>query len=273
MQKSSAKLLPTNTVLFTSRAPIGYVAIAENQISTNQGFKSLVCNENIISPEYMYYLMKFSTPKLESLATGSMFKEVLGSIVKNFEFELPNLFGQKIINILSSLDSKIELNLDIMHNLEQLSQTLFKHWFIDFEYPNEEGGPYKSNDGEMEESELGEIPKGWTVSEVSDFVNGNIITGKTPSTKQKENYDLQGIPFITIPDMHDIVYSIKTSKYISEISVQTQVKKMIPKNSICVGCIATPGLVCITSRDSLFNQQINSFTPLIEELYYLFFSF
>jgi len=204
LQKSSAKLLPTNTVLFTSRAPIGYVAIAENQVSTNQGFKSLVCNENIILPEYMYYLMKFSTPELESLATGSTFKEVSGSIVKNFEIELPNIFGQeKIINILSSLDSKIELNLDIIHNLEQLSQILFKHWFIDFEFPNEEGKPYKSSGGEMVESELGNIPKNWTFSYFSNYVK-QTLGGDWGKENIEKNY-VEQVSIIRGADIPELI--------------------------------------------------------------------
>lgn len=195
LQKSSAKLLPPNTVLFTSRAPIGYVAIAKNEISTNQGFKSLICNKELVLPEYLYYLMKYNTPKLEKLATGSTFKEVSGSIIKNFEIELPHIIQQeKIINILWSLDSKIELNLDIINNLEQLSQTLFKQWFIDFEFPNEEGKPYKSSGGEMVQSELGEIPKKWCSKKFNSIMK--ISSGKRPKIKA-DNYSLENsIPII-----------------------------------------------------------------------------
>ena len=184
LQSSSARLMPANTVLFTSRAPIGYVAISKNNISTNQGFKSLICRQDKIFPEYMYYLMKFNTPALENQATGSTFKEVSGTIVKNFEVLIPDINEQKkIIGILGSLDSKIELNLDLISKLEEISKVLFKHWFIDFEFPNEEGQPYKSSGGEMVESELGLIPKVFRIGILKDFCE--LKYGKALTTKNR----------------------------------------------------------------------------------------
>ena len=88
----------------------------------------------------------------------------------------PNYKEQKAISkILSDLDEKIEINRNMNEILEELGQTLFNRWFIDFEFPNEKGKPYKSSGGEMIESELGEIPEGWEIkelSEISEFKNG-----------------------------------------------------------------------------------------------------
>ena len=237
LQKSSAKLLPTNTVLFTSRAPIGYVAIAGNQISTNQGFKSLICNENLILPEYMYYLMKFSTPDIENLATGSTFKEVSGSIIKNFEIELPNIIEQeKIINILSSLDSKIELNLDIIHNLEKISQTLFKNWFIDFEFPNEEGLPYKSSGGEMVESELGEIPKLFKWKLLNEICE--VKDGTHDSPKQVD----VGYPLVTSKHLKNNEIEFNTTKLISETDfIKVNKRSLVEYKDILISMIGTVG--------------------------------
>ncbi|HFH9833184.1 TPA: restriction endonuclease subunit S [Streptococcus suis] len=87
-KKSSAKLMPRNSILFSSRAPIGYITIAENDISTNQGFKSI-----IPKPEYpytfVYELLKQETPSLKSSASGSTFKEVSGTHLKNHEIRIP----------------------------------------------------------------------------------------------------------------------------------------------------------------------------------------
>lgn len=133
LKNSSAKLLPKNTVLLTSRAPIGYVAIASNEISTNQGFKSLVLNDGHI-PEFFYYLLKNNVHILESRATGSTFKEISGQILKDTELSIPTPdIQQKIVDILSPLDDKIELNTQINQTLEQIAQALFKSWFVDFD--------------------------------------------------------------------------------------------------------------------------------------------
>ena len=88
MDSCSTQLLPKNTVLFSSRAPIGYVAIAENEMCTNQGFKSVIPNENI-DCLFLYYLLKFNKDKIEAMGSGTTFKEVSGSTMRNIEVTIP----------------------------------------------------------------------------------------------------------------------------------------------------------------------------------------
>ena len=150
LEKSSAKLLPKGTILFSSRAPIGYVAIAQEDLCTNQGFKNIVCNPQVAHNEFIYYRMKLAKEELESVAGGSTFKEVSGKVMKEFKIKLPSIEQQKrIASILSSLDDKIELNNEMNKTLEEMAQSIFKRWFVDFEFPNEDGQPYKSSGGEM----------------------------------------------------------------------------------------------------------------------------
>lgn len=89
LQKSSATMMPAGTVLFSSRAPIGYIAIAANEVSTNQGFKSVVPNDNV-GTAYMYYLLKQLLPTIENMASGSTFKEVSGSVMKVVPTVIPD---------------------------------------------------------------------------------------------------------------------------------------------------------------------------------------
>ena len=176
LKNSSAKLLPKGTVLFSSRAPIGYLAIARKELCTNQGFKNIVCDKKYSSNEFLFYMLKAKKNKIESIAGGSTFKEVSGKVVKEFKIPIPPLNEQKAIaHILSTLDDKIEVNNQINKTLENMAQAIFKQWFVDFEFPNEDGEPYKPSGGEMVESELGLIPKGWGVEEIgniSDIQNG-----------------------------------------------------------------------------------------------------
>lgn len=133
LKNSSARVLPRGTVLFTSRAPIGYVAIAENELSTNQGFKNLVLKDDNC-PEFFYYLLKSNVHLFESRASGSTFKEVSGKVVQDTELRIPPPSIQKqIANILGSIDQKIETNNRINQILEMISQAIFKSWFVDFE--------------------------------------------------------------------------------------------------------------------------------------------
>ena len=206
-----------------------------------------------VSKEYLYYVLADDEFFKYSMTTSKGTKMPRGdkTSIMNYPIKLPPLSTQqKIAAILSSLDDKIELNNKINTNLEQQAQDLFKNWFVDFE-------PFG-----------GKMPEGWKVGVISDF--GNVICGKTPSTKIKDYYGNE-IPFITIPDMHNSVYACYTERYLSVKGAQSQESKNLPPNSICVSCIATPGLVVLTDRISQTNQQINSIVPNENvSLYYIY---
>ncbi|MEN2436228.1 restriction endonuclease subunit S [Weeksellaceae bacterium A-14] len=132
LKGSSTRLLPKGTVLLTSRAPIGYVAIAENEICTNQGFKSLVLNEELTYNKFIYYWIKNNVEYLQSIGTGTTFAEISGNVVKEIDIKLPPLPEQKAIaSVLSSLDDKIDLLHQQNQTLEALAETLFRQWFIE----------------------------------------------------------------------------------------------------------------------------------------------
>ena len=132
LKSCSTQLLPPNTVLFSSRAPIGYVAIAANEVCTNQGFKSVIPNENT-DPLFLFYLLKYNKDKIEGMGSGTTFKEVSGNTMKNIVVNVPTdkKVQEKIAAILGSIDDKIEQNEQINNNLEQQAHALFKECFID----------------------------------------------------------------------------------------------------------------------------------------------
>ena len=188
LKNSSAKLMPKGTVLFTSRAPIGYIAISENEVATNQGFKNIVVNQNNHNI-FVYYLLKNNVDYIKSLANGSTFMEVSGSVMKNIQLNVPPLQMQKsIANILSTLDEKIEVNNQINKTLENMAQSIFKQWFVNFEFPNKYGEPYKSSGGKMIESEMGVIPEGWVTSsldKIANYLNGLAMQKFRPNEDEK----------------------------------------------------------------------------------------
>ena len=211
----------------------------------------------------------------------------------------------EIADILSELDKKIQLNTQINQTLEQIAQALFKSWFVDFdpvrakvqalsdglsleqaelavmqtisgktpeeltalsqtqpERYAELAETAKAFPCEMVEVDGGEVPKGWELKALSDL--GQIICGKTPSKSNKEFYG-NDVPFIKIPDMHNQVFITQTTDNLSVAGANSQSKKYIPPKSICVSCIATVGLVSMTSKPSHTNQQINSIIPNDEQ--------
>ena len=151
---------------------------------------------------------------IRRIAVGATMPSINTKILSEILIRLPNLPTQTAIaEILSSLDDKIELNNKINQELENLAQTLFKQWFIDFEFPNENGNPYKSSGGEMVDSELGEIPKGWvldSLDKIADFLNG-LALQKFPAAS-----DFDFLPIIKIRELRqkDTTNSDKASSAI-----------------------------------------------------------
>ena len=140
--------------------------------------------------------------------------------------------------------------------LEEMAQCIFKRWFVEFEFPNEDGEPYKSSGGEMVDSELGMIPKGWEVQCIGDI--GNVITGKTPSAKVEGSYGDE-CNFITPRDITDSPIILNTERKLSSIGINNLKKNLVCKNSIGVSCIGSNlGEVYITGENSITNQQINT---------------
>lgn len=137
-------------------------------------------NENLVDKKYLQLLLH--SMKLKYLDSGSAQSQITINDLKRLKICLPNIKHQKkISSFIKLINRKIEINQNIITNLKKLSQTLFKRWFVDFEFPDEDGNPYKSSGGEMIDSEIGEIPKGWEISKLDKIIN--IKSGKRPRNK------------------------------------------------------------------------------------------
>ena len=213
-------------------------------------------DQSRLLPEFLYHLT--TTDKFRAAHEAAKGGSVQGytniPTIESLPICLPPLrIQRRIADILGTLDEKIELNRQMNQTLEEMAQALYKHWFVDF-------GLFQ--DGEFVDSELGPIPEGWETRKVKEF--GKVVLGKTPPTKNEENYGSR-YPFIKIPDMHGKVFVAETESYLSEKGGESQHKKFLPPGTISVSCIATPGLVTITSRTAQSNQQINSVIPKDEK--------
>lgn len=180
LKSSSAKLLPKGTVLVSSRAPIGYVAIAANPISTSQGFRSLVVSSEH-EPEFMYYWFKQNRAELERHSSGSTFKELSGSDLKRIQVKLPasKLEQKAIAELLGSLDDKIEVNQRVSETLEEMTQALFTSWFFDFDPVRTKAEGRDTGlavqTAALFPSRLGDdgIPEGWGTGSVAKLLEVN----------------------------------------------------------------------------------------------------
>lgn len=168
----------------------------------NQRLGLIKIKSKDVDPEFLFWKLRDPAYRAQVLgsATGTTVRHTSPSRIKEIEIGLPKVREQReIASILSSIESKIGVNRRMNQNLEEIGKTLFKRWFVDFEFPNEEGKPYKSSGGEMVDSELGRVPKGWRVMEldkVAEFLNG-IPCQKYPPVSKEES-----LPVIKIAEIH-----------------------------------------------------------------------
>ena len=166
----------------------------------------------------------------------------------------------RIRDHLAAYDDLIENNRRRMELLEESARLLYREWFVRLRFPGHEHA--RIVDG---------VPEGWSEVRIDNF--GAVLTGKTPSTKDSDNYG-GDIPFIKTPDMHGQVFVLQSEAYLTEKGAKSQANKFLPSGTLLVSCIGTVGVVSITSQLCQFNQQINAVIPREDFLrYYCYFAF
>ncbi|MDP9965541.1 restriction endonuclease S subunit [Variovorax paradoxus] len=181
-----ATLLPKGTVLFSSRAPIGYVAIAANDISTNQGFKSFVLPEGFDS-RYCYYQLKYLRPQAEMVATGTTFKELSGAVAATLPFKIAPLNEQtRIADQLDTLLARIQACIDRLDAIPALLKR-FRQAVLEAALSGQATDDWR----EAESSSL----EGWKPATISDIAV--VGTGSTPLRSNGNFFSKSGTPWVT----------------------------------------------------------------------------
>lgn len=202
----SAKLLPAGTVLFSSRAPIGYVAIAENPVCTNQGFKNII-PFNSSDSLFLYYLLKTLGDKIEQYASGATFKEISGAAMGEISISIPSSKSVRsnISHVLSTIDCSIENTYLTDSYLKRILNHVYNYWFVQFDFPDENGRPYKSSGGKMAYNEQlkQEIPVGWETKKLLDLFS--FERGTEVGSAQYSNYKVDDdyVKFYRVRDVGD----------------------------------------------------------------------
>ena len=203
-----------------------------------------------INPDFLkYYLLNPQVKQTleQGYVSGSAIRRIVLKDFKRFIVEIPSLKEQKkIVDVLTSLDQKIELNNEMNKTLEEMAQALFKRWFVDFEFPNEEGKPYKSSGGEMVESELGMIPNGWETTLISDVIE--VKDGTHASPKPKE----EGYALITSKHISGDKIDFKSAKLISKEDYdEINKRSKVDTGDILISMIGTVGLIHLIQEQDI----------------------
>ena len=256
---AQSHIWPKNTLCITIAANIAETGILEYPICFPDSVVGFIADPNKTSELFMHYVFSYIRNAIQKTASGSIQDNINIEFLADLIFKIPVKKTQdSICNVLENIDKKIELNNEINVELEAMAKLIYDYWFVQFDFPDENGKPYKSSGGKMvyDQDLKREIPVGWGAGRLSDFEQ-KIITGKTPSTNDKNNFD-GDIPFICIGDVRGNMYITKTEITLTEVGAASQANKFIPKDAICVTCIASPGLVAFATSESQTNQQLNS---------------
>ena len=270
--------IKVNDIVLTTRGSVGNVGLFHSGLRykharINSGMVIIRNNNDIFNLKYLYQLKSpLMKNQYKSMSTGTAQPQLPIKDIKKLELIVPPLEEQeKIANILSSLDDKIELNNDMNKTLEEMAQSIFKRWFVDFEFPNEDGEPYKSSGGEMVDSELGMIPKGWEVKTIDNLCE----VGSSKRIFMKEYVD-SGVPFYRGKEIIEKSKgnSISTELFITKERFEEIKEKFgVPnKNDILLTSVGTLGVAYLVDDEEFYFKDGNLtwFKNFKEEIYRYF---
>ncbi len=258
--------LPAGAVMMSCIATIGKCGLTVRPSFTNQQINSVICNSGVLA-KYLYYVFKTLAPTLESVGGGgSVYTNVSKSRFADITVHLPPLKEQQAIaHILGTLDDKIELNRRMNRTLEEMARAIFKSWFVDFDpvrakadgrntgLPAEIAALFPDS---FEDSELGEIPKGWGISPIGDVVQ--VVGGGTPSTREPAYWDGGTHPFCTPKDMSQLtnVVLLETERHLTDEGMAKVSSGQLPVGTVLLSSRAPIGYLAIAETPVSVNQGI-----------------
>ena len=172
LNNSNTKMLEKGDLIISARGTVGAIAQLTKPMAFNQSCFGLRGKKNKLETDYLYYWLKNYVDILLNKSQGSVFNTINLSTFDDIKIDLPNIENQRSIsNFLTLLDNKIQINNQINQELEAMAKTLYDYWFVQFDFPDQNGKPYKSSDGKMVyHPELKrEIPDGWGVEKLGDI--------------------------------------------------------------------------------------------------------
>lgn len=215
-----------------------------------------ITNTNKLHPEYL--MMWFRRPEFDRYARykshGSAREIFDWEEMCNVELPLPSIEKQQeVVNEYNTVTNRIKLNEQLNKKLEETAQAIYKHWFVDFEFPDKDGKPYKTSGGKMVWNEVleKEIPEGWKSKSFTKIFK--LMGGGTPSTSDEFYWDGE-IPFFTPKDISSSYYTFNTEKNITEFGLMNCSSKKYQKNTVFITARGTVGAVAIAGRKMAMNQ-------------------
>lgn len=204
--------------------------------------------------DYVYYALKLELKRLREKSQGSQTKFLTMPILTGIHFrDITGDEQAEIANVLSAIDKKIELNNRINAELEAMAKTLYDYWFVQFDFPDDLGKPYKSSGGKMVYNPILKraIPEGWEAGNVLKVAH--LLGGGTP-TKAKPGYWNGTIPFFTPTDCDKNIFSVETEDYITDEGLQKSSTRLFESNTVFITARGSVGRLALNAVPMAMNQ-------------------
>lgn len=262
----SAQMFEKDTLAISKSGTIGSLGVLKDRMCGNRAVINIRVNPDLADLMYVFYTLKYKKNELIDRSGGSIQKNLYVSSLETIPLNHKDLLlQQKISAALSALDSKIELNKRINAELEAMAKTIYDYWFVQFDFPNQKGRPYKSSRGKMVYNNTlkREIPEGWNDGTLDDL--GKIAGGSTPSTKDSENFTDKGTPWITPKDLSGNAgnkFITRGEQDVTTQGIKDASLKTHPRGTVLLSSRAPIGYMAIARGELTTNQGFKSFVPI-----------
>lgn len=245
---------------------MGNVGIVNGRCTTNQQINSITNIHEKYNPLYIYYWLKTKKDFLYQQASVTRTPILNKTDFSNIRINLPKekKYQDKVVCLLAAIDKKVELNNRINAELEAMAKTLYDYWFVQFDFPDANGNPYKTSGGKMVYSPIlkRDIPEGWEAGTLEDL--GQIVGGSTPSTQSPDNFTTEGTPWITPNDLSNSQgnkFISRGRQDVSDEGIKSASLKKYPAGTVLLSSRAPIGYIAISRNEVTTNQGFKSFIP------------
>lgn len=256
-------------ILFSMIGTVGEIYLEKNS-EINYAVKNLgvfSCNDEKRA-KWLYYFLQSPIAKkhIQRYLNGAVQKFLPLGALREFPVIPYQEEKYPLINLMDVIDRKIALNNQINAELEKMAKTLYDYWFVQFDFPDENGKPYKSSGGKMVWNEVlkRDVPLGWIVEKIKDIAKTG--SGGTPKSTISEYYENGNIPWINSGELNNS-FIVSTENFISKLGMENSSAKLFPENSILMAMYgATAGKTSILGFEATTNQAICAIMPFNENL-------
>ncbi|MEH6682509.1 MAG: restriction endonuclease subunit S [Sediminicola sp.] len=250
MRFANKALYQDTSILIPRKGTLNNLFFLDKPFWTVDTMFYTILDRELIDPKFLFY--KLTTFNYSEMNVGTAVPSMTVQVLNELEITIPEKpIQEKISFILSSIDDKIENNLATNQTLEEIARTLFKEWFVNFNYPNA--------DGNLKHSEFGEIPESWSIGTLSDIYK--TTSGGTPSRSKSEYYENGTIGWVKSKELNNS-FIIDTEEKITEDALKNSSAKLLPKHSVLIAMYgATVSEIGVTTKEFTCNQAICSFLP------------